>query len=645
MQRLRSLSLSVVLLASGCVPRLPPAEIVIRNGTIYTAIDRQPLVEAVAVTDGHIVFVGSDSEANDYVGPETRVIDLEGNTAVPGFIDSHYHLSGVGNRERTLNLEGTSDLEDFLGRVKAAVALRDTGEWVTGRGWIEAQWPEPTFPTRQDLDSVSPDNPVYLTRADGHAGVANSQAVRLAGVTRETVNPFGGEIMKDSRGEPHGMFLDAAQGLIQDQIPSTTEADRIGNLEVGIETALREGWTTIHVPGGSFAEIERLKRLYEDGLPGLRIYYAVRGPGEDVDRLLEQGAEIGLYDNRLTIRTIKVAIDGALGSRGAWLLEPYADYDTAGFPTQDIDEVYRVVEEALRQGVQVMIHAIGDRANREVIGMYERAQEAVPVAERGVGEPRLRIEHLQIVHPDDLPRLAGAGIIASMEPSHAITDLHFAPTRLGIDRLRGAYAWRDVIDRGVIIAGGSDAPVEPGDPRIEFYAAVARKDLQGFQGDGWHPEQTVSREEALKMFTIWGAMAAFEEDIKGTLEPGKLADITVFSKNIMAVPENEILDAETVMTIVGGKSFTGGESPKAAGVRGPKSEVGEPLCCLVSAARSLLRPRTSDFGLLIRVICVIRVRTSNSPQTISSTLSPHNHFRFLKKYNITPDAIAIPPRT
>ena len=234
-------------------------------------------------------------------------------------------------------------------------------------------------------------------------------------------------------------------------------------------------------------------------------------------------------------------------------MEPYSDYDTSGFPTEDTDEVYRIVEEALRKGIPVMIHAIGDRANREIMDMYERAQEAVPAQDRAVGEPRLRIEHLQIVHPDDIPRLAGAGIIASMEPSHAITDLHFAPSRFGVDRLAGAYAWRDVIDSGVIIAGGSDAPVERGDPRIEFYAAVARKDLQGFQGEGWHPGQKVSREEALKMFAIWGATAAFEEDIKGTLEPGKLADLTVFSKNIMAVPEDEILDAETVMAIVGGE--------------------------------------------------------------------------------------------
>ncbi len=480
------------------------------------------------------------------------MIDLEGATAVPGLADSHYHLSGVGNRELTLNLEGSTSLEDFLDRVENAIALREPGEWVTGRGWIEAQWPEPAFPTRRDLDRVSPDNPVYLARADGHAGVANSEAIRIAGVTGQTPDPFGGVIMKESGGEPHGMFLDAAQGLIREHVPSTTESDLVRNLEVGMATALEEGWTSVHIPGGSLADVERLKRLYESGAAKLRIYYAVRGPGEDASRLLEEGPQIGLFDNHLTVRSIKVAVDGALGSRGAWLLEPYADYDTPGFPTQDFDKVSAMVEEGLRRGIQVMIHAIGDRANREVIDMYARAQEAVGLAERAVAEPRLRIEHVQVLHPDDVGRLAEVGIIASMEPSHAITDLHFAPSRLGIERLAGAYAWRDIIDSGVIIAGGSDAPVERGDPRIEFYAAVARKDLKGFQGEGWHPEQRVSREEALKMFTIWAAEAAFEEDIRGSLEVGKLGDLTVLSKNIMTVPEEEILEAETIMTIVGG---------------------------------------------------------------------------------------------
>lgn len=544
--------LFIVFVAVGC-SRTEPAEVVIRNGTLYTGNDQQPQAEALAVNGGRIFFVGSNAEVNRFVGSATHVIDLQGNTAVPGFTDSHYHLSGVGNRETTLNLEGTTSLDDFLEKVAVAVAQKEPGEWVTGRGWIEAQWPEPAFPTRRDLDQVAPNNPVYLARADGHAGVANSQAIRIAGVDRNTPEPFGGEIMRDRGGESNGMFLDAAQDLIGRHIPQPTEAELVRNLEVGMAKALEEGWTTVHVPGGSFAEIERIQKLYQNGNAKLRIYYAVRGPGEDARNLLDRGPMIGLYENRFTVRTLKVTFDGALGSRGAWLLGPYADYDSSGFPRHEPDEVYAWVEESLRQGIQVMIHAIGDRANREVINIYERALEAVPAGQRPVAEPRFRIEHAQIFHPNDIPRLAQLQIIPSMQPSHAITDLHFAPSRLGMERLAGAYAWRSFIDSGTIIAGGSDAPVERGDPRIEFYAAVARKDLKGFQGEGWHPEQRVSRKEALRMFTIWAAQAAFEEDIKGTLEKGKLADLTVFSKDIMTVPETEIMSAETVMTIVNGE--------------------------------------------------------------------------------------------
>ncbi len=387
---------------ASCGTSQSPAEVVILNGSIYTGNDLDPQAEALAVTGERIVFVGSEEEVQGYVGADTQVIDLEGNAAFPGFTDSHYHLSGVGSRERTLNLEGTSSLADFLVRLAAVIESREPGQWVTGRGWIEAQWPEPVFPTRRDLDTVSPDNPVYLVRADGHGGVANSEAIRIAGVTASTLTPFGGEILKDSDGLLHGMFLDAAQALIGDHIPSTTESDQVSNLEVGIRTALREGWTSVHIPGGSLADLERLKRLYESGSAKLRVYYAVRGPGLDADRLLEDGAQIGLYGNRLTVRSIKVTVDGALGSRGAWLLAPYADYDGEGFPTQDFDQVQAMVEVGLRRGVQVMIHAIGDRANREVIDMYERAQEEVPAEERTVSDPRLRIEHAQILHADDI---------------------------------------------------------------------------------------------------------------------------------------------------------------------------------------------------------------------------------------------------
>ncbi len=555
MPRSGLLILACALLAFGC-NGAAPADVVMRNGNIYTANAQQPKAEAVAVNAGKIVFAGSNAGVAAYVGSGTKVIDLNGSTAVPGFTDSHYHLTGVGARERNLNLESTknTNLADLLAKIKAAVAEHRLGEWVTGRGWIESEWPNPAFPTRWDLDKVSPDNPVFLTRADGHAAVANSAALKIAGITRATRNPEGGEIMREPKsGEPNGMILDNAKGLIQDKISPSPEEDIDRNLEVGIAKTLEQGWTTVHVPGGSFAEIDRLKQTYENGKTKLRVYYAVSGPGPESRKLLDQGAQTGLYSDRLNVRSIKVVLDGALGSKGAALLENYNDYNSNGFFTANPDEVYAMTEEALRKGIQVMTHAIGDRANREILNIYERALNAVPADQRKLKDPRFRIEHAQIFHADDLPRPAKLGVILSMQPSHAITDLHFAPSRLGMARLAGAYAWRTFLDSGAKIAGGSDAPVERGDPRIEFYAAVTRKDLKGYSAEGWHPELRVTREEALKMFTIWAAYASFEESIKGSIEPGKLADLTVFSKDIMTVPEMDILKAETLMTIIGGE--------------------------------------------------------------------------------------------
>ena len=552
--RLGSVFCSLVFL--GCGSSKPPADVVIRNGTIYTANPQQPKAGAVVATGGKIVFVGSSADAAAYAGPNTKVIDLRGNTAFPGFTDSHYHLTGVGERERTLNLDNTknTNLEDFLEKVKAAAAGKKPGEWVLGRGWIESEWPKPVFPTRWDLDKVAPYNPVFLTRADGHGAVANSAALKIAGVGRTTRNPEGGEVMRDEKTrEPNGMVIDNAKALIESKLPRETDEDGAGNIEAGIAKTLEQGWTTVHVPGGSFAEIERLKKMYETGRAKLRIYYAVSGPGNEARKLLDQGVSTGLYEDRLNVRSIKLYMDGALGSKGAALLENYSDYNTKGFFVNKPEDLYPIVEEALKKGIQIMTHAIGDRANREILDIYEKALSAVPANQRKVKDPRFRIEHAQIFHPDDLPRPAKLGVICSMQPSHAITDLHFAPSRLGMDRLVGAYAWRAFIDSGAKVAGGSDAPVERGDPRIEFYAAVARRDLKGFQGEGWHPELKVTRDEALKMFTIWGAYASFEENIKGSLEPGKLADLTVFSKDIMTVPEEDILKAETVMTIVNGE--------------------------------------------------------------------------------------------
>ncbi|HEX5883252.1 MAG TPA: amidohydrolase [Pyrinomonadaceae bacterium] len=535
--------------------RVQTADIVFKNGNVYTANDKAPTAQAIAVKADRIVFVGSNDAAQKFIGKDTRVVDLKGNTVLPGFTDSHQHLSGVGLREMTLNLEGTTSLADFLAKVKERVDQKKPGEWVTGRGWIETHWQPAVFPTRWDLDKVAPNNPVFLGRADGHGGVANSAALKLAGIDKDTPSPFGGEISKDKQtGEPNGMLLDAAQGLVRRRVPPTTPEEAERAVVLGVKRNIEVGWTQVQDAGGSYADVEIFKKLYAAGTIKLRIYKAVHGPGPSATRLLNEGATIGAFGNRFTFRTIKVVSDGALGSRGAALLAPYSDApDTSGFLTVKAEELRPMLIDALRKGIQVETHAIGDLANRFTLDEYEAALKAVPAGQRKVADPRWRVEHAQIVNPADIPRFAKLGIIPSMQPSHAIGDLFFAPKRVGIDRLAGSYAWQSFIKSGVVVPGGSDAPVERGEPMIEFYAAVARKDQKGFSGEGWHPEEAVNREQALKMFTIWPAYAAFEEKLRGTIEVGKLADLTILSADIMKIPEPEILKTRCVMTVINGE--------------------------------------------------------------------------------------------
>ncbi|HTG18296.1 MAG TPA: amidohydrolase [Blastocatellia bacterium] len=547
-------AISLISVSLGANSRAEQADTVFINGNVYTVNERQPHAEAIAVKAGKIIFVGSNNDAKAFQDKNTRVVDLKGNTVVPGMTDSHYHLSGVGEREMTLNLEGISSLEEFLAKVKERVERAKPGEWITGRGWIETHWKPPVFPTRWDLDKVSPDNPVALGRADGHGAIVNSAALKLASVDKNTASPFGGEIMKDKQtGEPNGMLLDAAQGLVRRYIPDSSRSDAEQAILLGVKRSIGLGWCEIQDAGGSYGDVSLMKKLYGEGKIKLRIYKAVHGPTPASTKLLNDGASVGEFDNRFTLRTIKVVSDGALGSKGAALLEKYSDYDTAGFLTHKEEELLPMFVEALKRGIQVETHAIGDRANRVILDLYEKAFNAVPPDQRKIRDPRWRVEHAQIVTSVDIPRFAKLGVIPSMQPSHAIGDLFFAPSRLGMKRLEGAYAWQSFIKSGSIIAGGSDAPVERGEPMIEFYAAVSRKSLSGFTGEGWHPEQAVSREQALKMFTIWAAYAAFEETVKGSIEVGKLADLTVLSADIMKIPEREILKTQCVMTVIGGE--------------------------------------------------------------------------------------------
>jgi predicted amidohydrolase YtcJ len=543
-----------LLLSASATPQQTPVDLVFKNARVYTANDKSPRAEAVAVKGNKIVFVGKNDGADRLVGPATKVVDLKGATLLPGFTDAHMHLSGVGAREMRLNLEGTNTLEDFLAKVKARVDQAKPGQWVTGRGWIETFWKPPVFPTRQDLDRIAPNNPVVLTRADGHASVANGAALKLAGITRATAAPAGGAINKDPEGEPTGMLIDRAQGLVGRLVPASTEEERDQEIIKGVEREVGLGWTQIQDAHGTWAEVDRIRRLYRDGKLKIRIVKAISGPSADADRLIQQGAVLGEFDGRLTVRTIKVVMDGALGSRGAALLAPYTDDPkNTGLITTDTVALKPMLIGALRNGIQVETHSIGDRGNRLMLDFYEQAMQTVPPEQRKVAEPRWRDEHTQIVSPTDIPRFKQLGVIASMQPSHAISDLYFAPARLGMERLKGAYAWQTFLKLGVPVPGGSDAPVERGEPMIEFYAAVARKDLQGRSGEGWHPEERVTREQALKMFTLWPAFATFEEASRGTIEVGKLADFTILDQDIMRVPELDILKTKTLYTVVNGE--------------------------------------------------------------------------------------------
>ncbi|MFQ5750891.1 MAG: amidohydrolase [bacterium] len=544
-------SVFILLTLMGCTTQ--KADFVLKNGIVYTVDDKNPKAQAVAITGDKIIAVGSNAEIEKLMTPGTRVIDLKGKTVVPGFIDSHYHYMGVGNREFHLNLDGTKSYQEFLDKVKAEVAKKSKGEWVTGRGWIEEDWPSKKFPTREDLDKIAADNPVMLRRADGHAAVVNSLALKIAGISKETTNPQGGQILRNKyTGEASGILLDRAMGLVSRHMPPDTSIEMMRKYaKKANDLAIAYGLTQVHDMGTNWRTVDLWKDMYEKGELKIRLYTCIRGPGEDADRLLTEGPQIGLFNHRLTVRSIKITQDGALGSRGAALLQPYSDAETSGFLIHKDEEIYPTIKKALENGIQIMIHAIGDRANRDVLDLYEKALQEVPADKRANKDPRFRIEHAQIVALDDMPRFAKSGIIPSMQPSHAIGDLHFAVRRLGLDRMTEGYAWRTFIDLGCEIPGGSDAPVEEGNPMIEFYAAAVRRDTTGFTAEGWHPELKMTREEALKSMTLWGAKAAFEENIKGSIEAGKLADLVVLDRDLMTEPEERLFDIKVLMTVIG----------------------------------------------------------------------------------------------
>ena len=526
----------------------------ISGGTIYTALDSQPTVEAMAVKDKKISYVGPNSEdwCDQNTSPARKIINLDHNVLYPGFTDSHGHLLGIGLREMTLNLAGTASVKDLQNRLKNAASKSEANQTIFGRGWIETHWPEKRFPNRYDLDKIVSDQPVILERSDGHAYVVNSKTLQLANITKNTVSPYGGSIKLDVNGEPTGMLIDNAGKLVAGLIDEITGDQREQAYIKGAELYASKGWTNIHSMSVDPDDIPLLNSLSNDGKIKIRVYNSVDLLDERSMPSFTSGDP--KESDLITTRAIKLYSDGALGSRGAALLEPYADErDNEGLLTLKEVQAESILEAALRSGTQVNIHAIGDKANRMVLQWYKNAFDSVPISERSNPDPRWRIEHSQILHVDDIALFAKYGIIPSMQPSHAIGDFHFAVDRLGKERLAGGYAWRSLIDSGSIIAGGTDAPVEIGDPRIEFYAATQRKDLKGYTNVAWYPEQKVTPQEALKMFTAWPAYAAFQETQLGTIELGKAADFTIFDTNIMTATGSEILAAKTIMTMVDGK--------------------------------------------------------------------------------------------
>lgn len=557
---LRTLFLSSSLwVISACGPAAGPAAPEIAKvdgwcfsgGPIHTANDDQPIVEAVAVLEDKIVYAGD--AAGDWCPAGAADYPLNGSAMYPGLTDAHAHLIGIGKREMELDLTSARSVRDLQDLVKEVVESTPVGETIYGDGWIETHWPENRFPNRDDLDAVSDQHPIILQRADGHASVANSLALERSNIDGASEAPFGGAINLDDNGRPTGMLIDNAQRLVQNLIPDMDEEARTRAFELGSDVYASRGWTNIHSMSVIPDNVDLINRLANEDRIKIRVYNSIGLPERRAgDRVDDMNGGMSTESPHVTTRAVKLYADGALGSRGAALLAPYEDDpENSGLMTLERERALAIFQSALRNGIQVNTHAIGDKGNKAILDWYEEAFNSVPRGEWAIAEPRWRVEHSQILDVSDIARFKELGIIPSMQPSHAIGDLHFAVDRLGPDRLAGAYAWRALIDSGSIIAGGSDAPVEVGDPRIELHAAMKRTDLQGFSNENWGLDQKVSPQEALKMFTIWPAYAAFQEDELGSIEVGKQADFSIFDKDMLDTSV-EPMDAEPVMTMVAG---------------------------------------------------------------------------------------------
>jgi predicted amidohydrolase YtcJ len=548
----RRLVASIIALGVSAYPALSQtqrAELIVVNANIYTVDSVHPSASALAVRGGRVVLTGSNAEVRALAGPRTRVLDVKGRTVIPGMVDAHAHLLGLATSLRNVALAGSKSYDEVIRRVLQRAPSIKSGEWLQGRGWDQNLWPVKTFPTHEALSRAAPMIPVVLTRIDGHALLANAAAMRLAGITRETRDPPGGRIERLSNGEPSGVFVDNAQGLIRRAVPPTPAAVLREATIAAIAECNKWGLTGVHDAGEPRSAIEIFESLARSSQFNLRNYIMVSDNARDIAYYTSRGPRNGLYGGRIWIRAIKTYADGALGSRGAALLAPYSDDPgNVGLLVSTAAHLQDVAEIGLRSGFQVNTHAIGDRGNRVALDAFEGALKKIPKTDH-----RFRIEHAQVLSPEDIPRFAKLGVIPSMQASHQTSDMRWAEARVGPQRIRGAYAWRSLLNTGVIIPDGSDFPVEEVNPLISFHSAVTRQDATNWPAGGWYPDQVMTRDEALKGMTLWAAYAAFQEKELGSLSSGKYADFVVLDRDIMKVPATDIPKTRVLSTWLGGK--------------------------------------------------------------------------------------------
>jgi predicted amidohydrolase YtcJ len=526
------------------------ATLIIHNAQVYTSYAGQPTAQAVAVRGDRIVLIGSSQAALDLRGPETRVVDADGGTLVPGLQDSHGHFTGLGASLQVLQLRGTNSYDEIVQMVRARAATARPGEWIEGRSWDQNDWPVKEWPHHQALTDAAPNNPVYLTRVDGHAALINKMALDAAGVTSKTPDPPGGRVIRDDKGDPAGVLIDSAQDLVAAKIPEPSAAQLEDQILLADEQARRLGLASVHDAGTTPTVVAAYKRLIDAGKLKTRLYVMLRGPMSMLEPEFRRGPLINYANHHLSVRAIKIGADGALGSRGAALLEPYSDEPTtSGLMTTPPNEIYAQTLAAARAGFQTCIHAIGDRGNRVAMDVFERVQREVP----GARDLRMRNEHAQILDAAEIPRFAKLNVIASMQATHATSDMPWVPARIGRERMEeGAYVWKRLLATGVVLANGSDFPVEEPNPMLGFYASITRQDPKGQPPGGWMPEERMTRDEMLKSFTWNAAYASHAEKDLGSIELGKLADLVLLDTNVMTVEPREILSTQAIMTIIGG---------------------------------------------------------------------------------------------